>query len=221
MRFLCIGDSLGLPRDRCPYESTWFYKLREAFPQHEFINFFTRGLVITEAINQYDLYFRYYNPDIVVIQTGVCDCAPRYINVRRISWIILKKICMSLKSEALFWKFVKLKGRSEHCVYTPIDIFQQNFEMLIKKFIEEGSCKKIFVVLIGKSTDDIIEKNKYFNKNVDRYNMVIKSITEKYKDIVTVLDPLGNPCNEIYTDGYHCNEIGMSLVFNDIKRYIE
>ena len=222
MRILCIADSLALPREGCPYESTWFFKLKEAYPQHEFIHYFKRGLLIKEALEQFDLYYKYYEPDIVVLQTGVCDCAPRYINDKRSIWKLLIKICISLGCESLFWKIVKLRGRSENCVYTKFEFFTQAYDTLIKNFVQENiGVNKIYAILIGKSTETIIKKNHLFNENVNRYNNAIISIAERYKEKVEVLSPLGIPTDDIFTDGYHCNEKGMTRVFKELKEKID
>ena len=89
MRVLCVGDSLGLPRKGCPYEKTWFFKLAKKYPNIEFVDYFKRGLVLTETVNLYNMYYTDYKPDIVIIQTGICDCAPRYLNSNKLFWKLL------------------------------------------------------------------------------------------------------------------------------------
>lgn len=221
MRVLCIGDSLGLPRDGCKYEDTWFYKLKANYPQYEFVDYFTRSLLIPKALEMFDLYYRFYNPDIVILQIGVCDCSPRYINDKKIIWRFLKKISTFIGCEFLFWKIVKIRGRSESCVYTKLDEFTQGFETLIEKFVQEESVKKIYIILIGKCTDSILRRNKYFNKNVEKYNNTIFLISERHRDVVTVLNPLGEPSDVFFTDGYHCNSKGMTIVYKIIKKYMD
>ena len=216
MRVLCIGDSLGLPREGCPYESTWFYKLKENYPQHEFISYFKRGLLIREALDNYDLYYQFYNPDVVILQTGVCDCSPRYINDKGSLWKFLIKVSILMRCESLFWKIVKLRGRSEKCVYTKLKSFVRDYDLLLKKITKQSGVENIYIILIGKSSDAILERNKFFNINVEKYNDEIKKICNHYPETI-VLDSLGNPTDDIFTDGYHCNEKGMSFVFRTLK----
>ena len=76
-----------MPRPGVDYEDTWVYKLIEALPEFEFIDKTKRAStserLVTEGgdnINPYgaDL-LEHYMPDIVVMQIGIVDCAPRYI----------------------------------------------------------------------------------------------------------------------------------------------
>lgn len=66
MRILCIGDSLGLAREEVRYEDTWFYKLQQEFSDHEFIGQFERGLLISKVYENYDCYYTFYSPDVVI-----------------------------------------------------------------------------------------------------------------------------------------------------------
>ena len=145
MRVLCVGDSLGLPRKGCPYEKTWFFKLAKKYPNIEFVDYFKRGLVLTETVNLYNMYYTDYKPDIVIIQTGICDCAPRYLNSNKLFWKLLLNLLGHLGFESYFWKIIKfIFSRRENCVYTKVDVFSQLYRNLIEKFIANG-VKKIIV----------------------------------------------------------------------------
>lgn len=216
MRVLCIGDSLGLPRDGCPYEKSWFYKLTKKYQNIEFVDYFKRGLMITETVNLYNMYYAEYKPDIVIIQTGICDCAPRYINSNNIFWKIIFSLLCHLGLESIFWKVIKLvRSRSQKCVYTSESVFQQMYSKLINRFVSDN-VKKIIIVKIGHAANSVIAKNRNFNLNVDRYNSVIDKIAAENKNIIQTIDPLNNVNEDLFVDGYHCNGNGMEKVFLDI-----
>lgn len=212
MRILCIGDSLGLPREECPYESTWFYRLKEEFVKHEFIDFFDRGLVIKDALARFDTYYQYYKPEIVIIQTGVVDCAPRYINERKSSVKVIIRLFQKLGCESIFWKIVKLRNRRPNCVFTKYEVFQRIYDDLIQKFISLG-VKRIIVIKIGHVAESTLKNSPFFNFNVDKYNQAISQICERNPEIVFCANPLDYVSEDDFVDGYHCNPSGMDKVY--------
>lgn len=219
MKVLCIGDSLALPREGCPYESTWFYLLQQAFPQHKFIDYFKRGLLIPEALHLFDQYYKFYIPDVVIIQTGICDCSPRYINDHNRMIIAIKLAFQKFGLESLFWKIVKLRKRRPSCVYTKHEKFKFDYEQLIKKFLVSGA-NFIILVKIGHATSSVLSRNPLMNSNVDRYNSSIEKIAKENSQRIIVLNPLNDAKEDYFIDGYHCNPKGMDIVFNHIKTVI-
>ena len=220
MRILCIGDSLGLPREGVRYEDTWFYKLHEKYPDHELVDMFERGLLITKANDNFDSYYNFYPSDIVIIQTGVCDCAPRYIIEEKIYVRCLLAIFEKLKLTSLFWKIVKKRGRKPTCVDTPIELFGSEFSDLIRKLIHNGA-NHVIVVKIGHATEEVIKRNPFFNTNVDRYNKEIDRIGVAYPNNVAIINPLDNADKDFFVDGYHCNKLGMEKVYQGLGKELE
>ena len=216
MRILCVGDSLALPREECPYESTWFYQLQQAFPQHEFIDYFKRGLLISDALHMYDTYYQFYSSDVAVIQTGICDCSPRYINDQKLIVVAVKSVFKKLGLESLFWKIVKLRKRRQACVYTKYDRFKSDYELLVHKLLSSGT-RRIILVKIGHAAPSVLPRNPKMNENVDKYNSVIDQLANEEKEKVIAVGPLEEAIDENFVDGYHCNPKGMGVVYEQIK----
>lgn len=220
MRILCIGDSLGLPREYVNYEDTWFYKLQKKYPNIEFVDMFERGLLITKAYENFDSYYLFYPSDIVIIQTGICDCAPRYIDERKFYVKIAKFIFRKLGLISIFWKIAKLKGRKSTCVSTSIESFCIFFCKLLDEILENGT-KYIIVIKIGHATESVIKRNPLLNSNVDKYNEEIEKICNTHKDRVKVINPLDIALDKLFVDGYHCNNVGMNVVYNNLVEVLE
>ena len=76
-RVLVISDSLGLPRENPDgiiyYENSWPYLLKEKF---DVIHLGIGGASIDQLVSQAG-YYRFANPDFVILQSGIVDCAPR------------------------------------------------------------------------------------------------------------------------------------------------
>lgn len=220
-KILCIGDSLGLPREGVLYEDTWFYSLKVKYPEYEFIDYFKRGVLINEALHQFETYYKYYEPDIVIFQLGICDCSPRYINDRKFVWNLLIKVFKLLKLESFFWKIIKVVfSRTRDTVYTDKGDFMMCYDSIVQKFLNNG-VKQMIIVKICHVAKETLIKNKYINDNIEDYNYVIDSICEKYKEWLITIDPLSEGDPALYVDGYHCNSLGMKKVFDQIDKIIE
>ena len=109
MKILCVGDSLGLPREGVSYEDTWFYELVNKYREDHFIYKFKRGLTSEYLIGLYGKEYKgefssFYMPDVVIMQSGIVDCAPRYINDYKGIGKIISRISKFLRIEILFWQ---------------------------------------------------------------------------------------------------------------------
>ncbi len=121
MKILCIGDSLALPGHDNNFEDTWFYKLQISFRHIFFISFFKRSvtteILVTEGggdikqpIKGADC-LEFYMPDIVILQLGMVDCAPRLLKRSSLFNKLLQK--MSSNIQSVIFKGIKtIKKRS-------------------------------------------------------------------------------------------------------------
>lgn len=218
MRVLCIGDSLGLPRKGVRYEDTWFYKLQKKYPSIEFVDFFQRRLLISTALTNFEEYYVHYPSDVVIIQTGICDCSPRYINENKFKWKFLLWLCGLTHTTNLIWRIIKHRKRNPNITLTGYGDFKDKYLSLVNNFFSEGT-KYIIIVKIGHGDKRITSKSEYFNSNADRYNQILDKIKMDYDDRIFIVDPLNKENDEYFADGYHCSEKGMDEVFlclNDI-----
>lgn len=79
-RILIITDSLGFPRKEPEFVSycdTYVALLKERFPHFDFIHHGRGGSTIDELFEMAWYYQNTLSPDIVFIQSGIVDCAPR------------------------------------------------------------------------------------------------------------------------------------------------
>ena len=221
MKVLCIGDSLGLPREGCSYEETWYSQLSTNYPQHTFFSHFEGGRLIGSALNDFNMYYKYYSADVVILQQGIVDCSPRYVNDKRAINLVIRKVFAVCGLIKIYWKIVKSHPRRPDCVYTKIDKFENQYRSLINDILKSGT-KAVVVIKIGHSTQSLVEKSsKYFNSNVDRYNAIIDNIVNEYKDKVIVLAPLDKVEDDMFLDGYHCSAKGMKIVYDNVANSFE
>lgn len=211
MRVLCIGDSLGMPREGCPEEYVWISLLNQQFSGSTFIGEFKRARLVKDALACYRQLYRNYNADIVILQLGIVDCSPRYVNTQSYIIRVIFYFFNKLGKADLYWRIVKSRPRRPNCVYTSPSKFRKEYTCLINEIINDGG--NVIVVKIGHGGESVSKSSKYFNSNVDRYNEILENIVAQNKGRVCSVNPLDNVHDEDFVDGYHCNENGMMKVY--------
>ena len=79
MKILILTDSLGLPRfepEPCFFEETWPILLKEIYSN---IHQVSIGAATSQIILKQVNYQKAFNPDLVILQVGIVDCAPRFM----------------------------------------------------------------------------------------------------------------------------------------------
>lgn len=221
MKVLCIGDSLCLPRDGVKYEQTWIYKLKRRYASLDFICLFQRMLTTNCLKEQGNLtkgdLSTYYNPDFVILQLGICDCAPRYINDQKPFIKGFLQFMSLIGMNTFFWKVIKtIRKRKPECVYVKPQVFRKNLLNYIN-ILENINTKCCIIIKICTPSRSVQIKSPYLLQNVCEYNAIIDEIQENFPDFVKVVNPLHNGDEMLYVDGYHTNEAGAELVFNSIS----
>ncbi len=220
MRVFCIGDSLSLPRKGCDYNDTWYAKIKKAFPSYEFLCDFKGGRLAEDTFHTWRAYYQFSYPDIVIIQEGVCDSSPRYINENIYYWKFLISFFERIKWSGIFWRIIKLRKRRVDCTYTKPSVFYNIYDEMLKSMIDLG-VKKIVIVKIGHGAPSVVMKSNSFNNNVDRYNQIFDNLRDKYEDNIITIDPLNIVMDDMFVDGYHCNSRGMKAVYEELNKFFE
>lgn len=82
-KILIITDSLSFPRSKpqmVRYEETWIARLKRACPDIDIIHHGRGGATLRELCVHSNYYFGTTLPDLVIMQSGVVDCAPRALS---------------------------------------------------------------------------------------------------------------------------------------------
>ncbi len=219
MIILSFGDSLALPRGGCAYTDTWIAKLKSTFPTVDFICNHIGGMLINDLERCWD-YMQFVGADIVIIQEGICDCAPRYLNDEKLFWKVVIKILQKIRLSSIFWKIVKLKSRNPSCTLTSKCEFEDKYDNILNKMFEKG-VKHVVIIKIGHGAPSVTRKSAYFNSNVDKYNSIFDHLIKKYGERLILIDPLNQVDEGLFVDGYHCNAKGMDVVYNELYKVLK
>lgn len=212
-RVLCISDSLGLPRKSVDYGETWIAMLRERLPDVDFIPLFRRqsNTDILASGGDYGDTLLYYKPQMIILQLGVCDCAPRYL---RTTSFLYRLLChLPEKMSTVCWKVVKaLRKRSINRTDVSLERFRLNVDQYVKACMN-NHVSKVIIVQIATPGKAMIKSNSLIELSVKRYNQIYEEIAAKYPRVVILINPLHSGDSFCYVaDGYHPNGMGNRLV---------
>ena len=217
MKVLCIGDSLSLPRDGLHYKHTWFSRLKEKYKWIDFSCVFERGLTtnkitrkLRKTINEN------IGPDVVVLQVGICDCAPRYVNKENLFWKIFFFLCGKWGG----YNFVKFlfRKRRANVVYVKLKDFKRNIFNFVSLLNRTGKIQTLIIVKIGTPSLNISSRSPNLLENVHKYNTVFEEVACAYPNKVHIINPLCYDDEKFYVDGYHPNQYGHELVFYELDK---
>ena len=132
---LILTDSLAFPRtepELVSYEQTWVALLKRRFPGIDFVHCGRGGATIEDLFKHSTYYHGTIKPDLVLMQSGIVDCAPRALSV--IEQQVLKRLpIIGSMLLALVRKNVALVRRWRGMSYTSLASYEawvQAFEHL-------------------------------------------------------------------------------------------
>lgn len=210
-KVLCISDSFGLPRPDVRYSDTWIARLKEKLPDFDFIGLFRR-LANTDILSTsaYGEYLHWYRPDAVILQLGICDCAPRHIRTNSPLYKALGYL--PAKVAKPLWRLVRLRPRRLDCT----DVSPERYEANIAAYISQcrtADVKRVVLVAIGRPADEMRKSNPLIDRSIECFNGILAAAAAANSDLVRLVDPLCRPDSSLYgSDGYHPNAAGNRLV---------
>lgn len=208
-KVLVITDSLGLPRKKpqiCDYEETWPTLLRNS--GHVVHQVSIGGATVNELFNQ-SHYHCSFNPEIVIVQSGIVDCAPRALT--KFENLIFNKFYLSRKfMKYILPKITNILRRYRGISYTNIGIYEKN----ILRFKNQFSDADLFWLSIVPSNEEYEKSVPGIDKNIKKYNSILK------KQLKDNLIWLKNIENGVMSDHIHLNSMGHKYIFDLITEKV-
>ncbi len=221
------GDSLSMPRYReeIGFEATYPELLRAELENagvRRRVHLYNRsrsGGNIATLYNDYHLDSFHFGPDwtdFLIIQCGVCDCAPRPIP----PWLKYRIGQMrELFRSAIVWLIRKNRARLLRSGYlwreTPAHVFAANYEVWLRNAC--ASARHVFALNIAPTTDAIDAHSPGFRSSIEYYNgLIADAVSAVDARNLTLIDVYGalkaqpEPL-ELYInakDGHHITTTG-------------
>ena len=195
---LILTDSVALPREaaKTTWEDTYIFKLKEHFKDFQIINVSIGGASIVDIKNQI-FYYKMLNPEIVILQCGIVDAAPRAFG--RIEMAIIKKTHLFRLTKPFVSIFRKYR-KHHYC-----DL--KNFHLHLKTMKRELKTNQFYSIGILPASLDYEKNLPGVKKSIDKYNAILQKETIFFSTAKI-------PQKGIMKDHHHVNKIGLNYIFN-------
>lgn len=210
MKIAVFTDSLGLPRDKpevVDYTSTWVSLLKQ---NHNVYQVSIGGGTIEDLYNQ-AAYLNSFNPDFVIIQSGIVDCTPRALTKTESHILNKYKITQKILTLILKEKTTKFLRKHRRCKYTSIVKFLEYAKMFKLTFNES----KVIFVGIMPASSNYEKKVPGVTKSINLYN---KKLSEIFKE--NFIETSCFSFDKIMSDNIHLNLEGNRLLASIVEKKI-
>lgn len=225
MKIAILADSNALPRPMdwggLPLESTYPYllerKLREKLYPREDVHLIERGkryrttrTVLQDWYEIVDL----RNPDVVIVQVGGADCAPRVLLPRERDW--LKKIPFGgklLKLEEKYRRGWLLRFPPRVCVR--LEEFRSNLRAIVER--ARNSETRLIFVNIFDPAPAVLDQFAGADRLIARYNEAIAEIARPHTliDLHALVRQLGG-AGKHTVDGLHLDPVAQEKLADSL-----
>jgi hypothetical protein len=217
-KIMIITDSIAMPRPDIRYEETWVYLLKKEFPHYDFIDRPVRGSTSTRLSPQYggfDL-LESYMPDIVILQQGMAECAPRLFHKQSLEYYIVSRILPPRIREWYIGYVRNHRGRNPEITDVEPERFRANIMGFIKR--AKGISARVIIIPILPPAEILLRKSPHILKNIDRFNAIYHEAARSFPN-VTIVDPFRSEIdiNELAVDEIHIKPEGLKMIFDALK----
>jgi acyl-CoA thioesterase I len=217
-KIMIITDSIAMPRPDIRYEDTWIYLLKKEFPHYDFIDRPVRGSTSTRLVPQcggLDL-LESYMPDVIILQQGMAECAPRLFHKQSLEFYIVSRI-LPIRIRQWYIDYVKKhRGRNPHITDVEPEQFQSNISGFIKR--ARNISARVIIIPILPPAEILIRKSPHILININRYNAIYHEAARVFPNVL-IVDPFRGEIdiNDIALDEIHIKPKGLKMIFNALK----
>ena len=212
-RILIIGDSLGLSRlkpEKVELQETWPSLLKNT-DKFEIIHMGMGGGTIKKLFDQ-SFYYEGCCPNIVIVQSGIVDCAPRALRLLETEII---NSCYFISGLFKYLMPINFMRKYRNITYTSPKDFKNYLYLLIQRF---SKSKIVFIEILPASIEyEIFLPG--ISKKIEKYNNLIEgeAIAAGHFFLRTKEIPL----NAIMSDFHHLNSTGHKWISDRILNMLD
>lgn len=214
-KILILSDSLPLPRSKpevVDYKNTW-PEILKGSEGNEVFQISIGGGTVEDIFDQAS-YYKNYLPDVVIIQSGIVDCAPRALSRMELKILLSSELTRILLSRVLPLKVMR---RIRKKTYVNRKKFTEIYSQLISQF----NSSKIVLIGILPISEEYNIRVGGIKKNRDDYNEIIHDLAKFHNCFYINTDNI--PVKGIMSDFHHLNDIGhtwLGTKINDVLSYL-
>lgn len=211
-RLLIFSDSLALPRSTPEitwYEDTYPCLLKDNF---EVFQCSKGGGLMGDFVEQV-FYYRQFRPDVVLLQIGIVDCAPRAFSKMEEYIFKSNRFLYKIRYFLSKYKITKRIRKVRQLSWTSPDKFRKGCEFFIQKFSSPVSVYALSIVPVTHSYEIQVPGIK---EKVNKYNKILKDVFgENFIDLDSI------PFEGIMADHHHLTKIGHQYVYHKVLDYLK
>jgi hypothetical protein len=203
MKVLILADSLSLPRqlkeEIIRWEDTYFYKLKQHFRSDDF-HLYGKGGVTIDELDHIMEYYKYMEPDVIILQCGIVDCAPRAFT--KFELTVLGKLHLI----KIFKQFAPLFRKIRRICYTDIKSFSDCIHNI------KAKCPNSVHISVSILPADAAYEKKLpgISNQIEKYNKVLAGAT-------SIIDTFQFPKSGIASDYHHLTKFGHQVIFGLLR----
>ncbi|MDD2869326.1 SGNH/GDSL hydrolase family protein [Neomegalonema sp.] len=235
-RIAVISDSIGLIRPSIDLhiEGTYSYRIQEKLlldgRKYQVIPFCRRNRTSDHAAHfvRSDEFLSEGKPDILVVQIGIVDCAPRVFAQKDLQyvrdWCGIEEVKRLISLSQRFRAHLMLPWRKS--AYVKPREFLLNMLSIINHAHDELNIKKIYILNIVKpSRKGKVLSTGGLSEAIDYYNKILVQLNKH--DHVSLIDinkeiwKEENVVNFFTNDNYHYNSLGHEAVSRIVYAHVE
>lgn len=220
---LIITDSIGAPRDLplTNYQDTWVSQIENfllANYQMKCFSYTQRAADTNHVVHRIKVQLQFYQPELVVLQLGICDCAPRVLKEKELRFIQKLPIIRKIIHKFISANYAKL-SQKRNLAYVEKDVFVKNLQSIKASFLNA----KIVIIPIGLPNDEYKRKSPKIEERIRDYNQALKSVFSDndsfyLEEFTQITQPI---INDIYAeDNYHLIAKSHSMLFECLQEKI-
>ncbi|XOV79192.1 MAG: SGNH/GDSL hydrolase family protein [Aestuariibacter sp.] len=217
-KILFITDSLGLPRaqpELVPDDATWTYVVSKRLKEHfDFFYYTVAGLHTGMLVQSLKFQAGAFRPDLIVLQIGIVDCAPRALkeNERKVIQRLpgfISKVLLGFVRRNYHYLIRKRK-----ISYVSLFQFENNL-IELRNFFKRS---QFLVVPIAPANTAYIESNPLISNNIKEYNKVLTKVFGE-ENILNVWEG-EDPELLFLSDNHHLSVSGNAVLGQGVNEFI-
>lgn len=209
-KILIFTDSLGLPRPNpevVDYNETWIFLLSQKYNIHQ-ISVGGGELTILSAQIEYA---KMFNPDFVIVQSGIVDCAPRALTKTESRILNKYKLSRNILKLILTNKTLNFLRKYRKAVYTDKIVFERH----VLKFLNSFGLKLYWIGIIP-ATKEYEEMIPGISKKINEYNLLLKKhLKSNFIDMTDI------EANCLMSDFIHLSKKGHEYIDKKISNVLD
>ena len=211
-----------MPRPGVPYEDTWIYNIKKEFPGYDFIDRTGRGStsmrLVTEGGGGADL-LESYRPDVVILQLGIVECAPRLFDKKSLEYRIVSRILPDAMRRRYITHVKKHRVRDPRITDTNPEQFRDNITAYLDR--ARSIPARVIIIPILPPSHEFLRKSPHVLENVERYNGIYRETARMFQN-AEIIDPFRNgmDINGIFIDELHMGVLGSEMIFKALKQLL-